>query len=144
MSHSPFKKEQCYTENRKDSNSGIHFDIAGTHSFPLQVVRENKNTKGIKKYYEIDERCDDQELEIRHNHMGILDYPKYTAKYNIWQCSQYEWTVKGKLGFLKPSVNEINRGNEDECVCDCFYNIIWLFITYRIDVIFVYEITNHP
>jgi hypothetical protein len=76
--------------------------------------------------------------------MGVLDYPEHTAKYDIGEGGKDKRAVDGDIRPFEPAVDEIEGDDKDEGVGDRLYGIIGLFVPDWIDVIFVYEITNHP
>ncbi len=88
--------------------------------------------------------CHYQELEIGSDHVGVLDYPEHPAENYIRQGGNDKRAINGNIRFFKPVVDEIESDDEDEGVGYRLYRIIGLFVPDWIDVIFVYEITNHP
>jgi hypothetical protein len=76
--------------------------------------------------------------------MRVLDNPEHAAEYYIRKGGKDKLTVYGNGGSFKQVVDEIESNDEYKGVGDRLYSIIGLFVPYWIDVIFVYEITNHP
>src|SRR4030042_2113272 len=90
MRHSPCKKDQRDTEYREDSNTGIYPEIILTQALFFQIMRDHENRHRIEKYHEINQRGDDQELEIRLDHTGVLYNPEHTPKYDVGESSHHK------------------------------------------------------
>jgi hypothetical protein len=76
--------------------------------------------------------------------MGILDNPQYSAKYHIRYRGKDKRTIDCDIRFFKPAIDEKNSSYKNNGIRERLDDIIWLLVPDGIDVVFVYEITNHP
>ena len=113
-------------------------------------MREEQHADGKREDHEVDERSDEQKSPVTGDHTGVLDDPGEPAKDDVRDRGKDESMVEPEAGTSHkgrgrhPAVEEIDADNEDDSVGQGINNIIGLAGSDGIDVIFVYEITNHP
>src|SRR5208337_3712733 len=83
VGNAPGDEDKRDTECRKDAGTCIDLQVIVDKTLPLQVPGEEEDTKRIGEDDKVDERCDNRELDVGLDRVGVLDHPEDTPEDHV-------------------------------------------------------------